>query len=71
MTTKGEFAEICTVYHHMAGGVVPVVLATRLMFNNPYLQLHITSSQFSLNIVPAMQREGLSRAPKQLGFVPP
>jgi hypothetical protein len=42
-----------------------------LTFHNPYLQLAITSSQFPLNIVQAMLKEGLFRAPKQLGLVPP
>ena len=50
---------------------VTAVLATMLTFYNSYLQLAITSAQFPLNIVQAMQREGLFRAPKQLGFVPP
>ena len=71
MATNGEFAESCrALYHHMAGWV-RAVLATMLTFHNLYLQLAITSSQFSLNMVQAMQREGLFRAQKQLGFVSP
>ena len=50
---------------------VLAVLATMLTFRKSYLQLAITSLQFPLNIVQAMQREGLFPPPKQLGFVPP
>ena len=71
MATNGEFAEsFRAVYHHMAGWVA-AVLATMLTFHNPYAQLANTSSQLPLNIVQAMQRKGLLRAPKQLDFVPP
>ena len=71
MATNGEFAESWrALYHHVVGWVA-AVLATMLTLHNPYLQLAITSSQLPLNIVQAMQREGLFCAPKQLWLTPP